>query len=82
MLDEVSQNQTLWSEMGEGELVSWSMDWTQIMSSHVPLIEQHYQAGTLRTEDRKRYQRLRSRLLALRPEISRLQLTPPPDLPD
>ena len=78
MLDDLVEHETLWPEMDEGELISWLMDWTQLMVNHVPPLEQSYHDRTLPPSDRKRYEELRKMLLGLRPVIDRLSLTPPP----
>src|SRR3712207_6102860 len=74
-LPEVAQE---WDELSDGERVSWSLDWDQIMASDLLLLDRQFRAGAMTTEQETRYRALLCDLTAMLPTIQRLQLYPPP----
>jgi hypothetical protein len=78
MLDELAEVAEEWLLMPEGERVSWSLDWDQLMGSHLPELQRHYSKRDLTPEQRVDYRDLRCRLKEALPTIQRLGLYPPP----
>ena len=85
MLGDLPELADEWDELSDGERVSWSLDWDQIMASDLPLLDRQIRAGEMTTEQETRYRALLCELKAMLPTIQRLQLYPPPvplDEPD
>jgi hypothetical protein len=80
MLDELAEVADEWLQMPEGERISWSLDWDQVMGSHLPELQRHYSRRELTPEQRLGYRQLRCRLKEALPTIQRLELYPPPVL--
>jgi hypothetical protein len=73
-LPEVAED---WARMGEGERVSWSLDWDQVMGGVQVTLDPPYRAGEMTPDQRARYRDLLRELAAALPVIERLQLQPP-----
>ena len=73
-LPEVAQE---WDELSDGERVSWSLDWDQIMASDLTVLDRHFRAGEMTTEQEVHYRTLLCELNAMLPTIQRLRLYPP-----
>jgi len=78
MLGDLPEIAEEWDELSDGERVSWSLDWDQIMASDLPILDRHFRAGAMTTEQETRYRALLCELKAMLPTIQRLQLYPPP----
>lgn len=78
-LPEVAQE---WTQLGDGERASWSLDWDQLMGSDLTLLERYYRAGELTADQQRRYRAVLHKLEEALPLIERLHLYPPPVLPE
>jgi len=78
MLGDLPEVAEEWPQLSDGERVSWSLDWDQIMASDLRVLDRHYRAGAMTTEQEARYRKLLCMLKDLPPLIERLQLYPPP----
>ena len=76
-LPEVSEE---WSHLPEGERVSWSRDWDQLMGSLRAVLEPAYRAGSMTIEQRERYRRILCALETSLPTLERIGLYTPPML--
>jgi hypothetical protein len=77
MIADLQDGGQVWDAMDDVERASWSLDWTQLMSAHLPILELQYHQGALGKDQQRRYQRLRRELQRVGPTIDRLRLTPP-----
>ncbi len=66
-----------WCELGEGERVSWSHDWDQLMGALEAILYPTYQSGSMTDEQRVQYRQILCTLKASLPIIKRLSLFPP-----
>jgi hypothetical protein len=81
-LPEVAQE---WDELSDGERVSWSLDWDQLMGALKVTLDPYYRSGAMTDDQRARYGTILGQLKEALPLIQRLQLYPPPvplDEPD
>ncbi len=74
-LPEVAQE---WDELSDGERVSWSLDWDQLMGALQVTLDPSYRSGAMSDEQRARYGTIRRELKEALPTIEQLQLYPPP----
>ena len=77
MLADLSEVAAEWDQLGEGERVSWSIDWGNEMSG-VEALAQYAAHGLLTTEQYGRYTILLQQLREALPTITRLELYVPP----
>jgi hypothetical protein len=66
-----------WPSLDEGERISWSLDWDQLMGGHLPLIEAQFRGGLLTPQQQERYSTLLAQLKAALPLLDRLDLYRP-----
>ena len=78
MLGDLPEIAEEWSELHEGERVSWSLDWDQAMGTNLRFLNVQYHAGTMTEQQCARYRELLRRLKEHWPIIQRLGLYPPP----
>ncbi|HEX5503767.1 MAG TPA: hypothetical protein VFW96_14180 [Thermomicrobiales bacterium] len=69
-----------WAAEDEVNRVTWLLEWEELMSRLAGL-DEAYHAGTMTTEQRKRYRALRATLRELLPLLARLGLPLPPAPP-
>ena len=74
-LPEVAQE---WDELSDGERVSWSLDWDQLMGALKVTLDPYYRSGAMNDDQRARYCTILRQLKEALPLIERLQLYPPP----
>lgn len=78
-LPEIAQE---WVELADGERVSWSLDWDQVMGGLQVILAPRYRAREMTAEQEARYRELLRRLEETLPVIESLRLTLPPVLLD
>jgi hypothetical protein len=66
-----------WNQLDDGERAHWSLDWDQLMGSHLRLLEAHFRAGQMTAAQQERYRAVLSKLKAALPLIERLDLYRP-----
>ncbi len=74
-LPEVAQE---WDELSDGERVSWSLDWDQLMGALKVTLDPYYRSGDMTADQRARYREILRQLQEALPLIQRLRLYPPP----
>ena len=74
-LPEVAQE---WAELSDGERVSWSLDWDQLMGALKVTLDPYYRSGAMTDDQRTRYRAILRQLHEALPLIERLRLYPPP----
>lgn len=67
-----------WTELADGERVSWSLDWDQLMLSYLPDMHLAYRTGRMTPEQQERYRELLGKLRDALPILERLNLAQPP----
>lgn len=75
-LPEVAQE---WPQMGKAERASWSLDWDQVIGTHLQVLDQHYHAGAMTLHQQAEYNETRRRLGELLPIVRQLGLFEPLD---
>jgi hypothetical protein len=73
-LPEVAQE---WSQMRDAEQASWSLDWDQVIGTHLQVLDSHYHTGDMTAQQRIEYQELRRKLVGALPLIRQLGLFEP-----
>jgi hypothetical protein len=66
-----------WCELGEGERVSWSHDWDQLMGALEAILYPTYQSGSMTDEQRVRYRQILCTLQASLSTLRRVGLREP-----
>lgn len=73
-LPEVAED---WTTLSEGERVSWSLSWDQVMGSDLPFLETQYRSGVITKAQQSEYRKLLKEIKEHLPLIERLGLYPP-----
>lgn len=81
MLGDLPEIAAEWDQIGEGERVSWSMDWSNEMAG-LKHLAQHASDGLLTPSQAARYEDLVCRLKQVIPTLEQLNLYRPPMLLD
>jgi hypothetical protein len=78
MLGDLPEVAEEWNQLDDGERAHWSLDWDQLMGSHLRLLEERFRAGQMTAAQQQRYRAVLSELKGALPLIERLDLYRPP----
>lgn len=78
MLGDLPEIAAEWASLGEGERVSWSLDWDQLMGVLGVAVDPSYRAGHMAADQQARYRAMLGKLRDALPIIERLGLACPP----
>lgn len=67
-----------WDHLGDGERVSWSRDWDQLIGALEVVLEPRYRSGAMTPDQQGRYHAMLRQLEAAAPTLERLGLYLPP----
>jgi hypothetical protein len=77
MLGDLPDVAAEWDEISDGERVSWSLDWDQLMATDLKLLDPIYRSGSMTPDQQSRYHTVLAQLKDALPLIERLDLYPP-----
>lgn len=76
-LDDLPDIVEEWNTLAEGERVSWSHDWDQLMGTYLILLDEHFRTDAMTERQRRRYALVLDRLREALPTIYRFNLHRP-----
>jgi hypothetical protein len=77
MLTDLPEIAEEWDTIGDGERVSWSRDWDQLMGALEAILYPTYQSGSMTDEQRVRYRQILCTLQASLSTLRRVGLREP-----